>query len=503
MSTTGEVMLAGTGHKTLVFLGFMLVLLGLTACGGGADPESDVAPVTELAQPDISAATPTPVPTLVLTPTPVPPTQTAVPTTTPKPAPTPTPLPPTFTAMPTRESVLVTVRPNEVSESQLKMGQWLDNVPDEYRRFFGCSGTGPVEFDHAPMRFEDFSNITPYGLVGGGHVTPIDHMYFAPKDMGLGRHAYEVRAIQDGVIYDLQPRDFFTETGQAQEREWRMDIAHTCTFHSYFDLLSSLEPWILAEWEKTQGGETGSWVGIPIKSGQVVGRIGVPQSLDFGVYNYETVLPGYVFPEHYDHEPWKIHTVDPFPYFPTEIREVLLQRNLRKVEPLAGKIDYDIDGTLSGNWFQQGTNWYAGVDGNGYWSGHLSIAPEHIDPTQWIFSIGHWPGEHDGSGTAQYLIVNADPNPQKVDVKNGIVKYELGYVWYCSVEETERCGHTYTWDGSVELYARQMTENVHEPIAGVALVQMLEDRLLKVEAFPGKKTAEVEGFTSAATLYER
>jgi hypothetical protein len=173
------------------------------------------------------------------------------------------------------------------------------------------------------------------------------------------------------------------------------------------------------------------------------------------------------------------------------------------VEPLAGKIDYDIDGKLSGNWFQQGTNWYAGVDERGDWSGHLSIAPEHIDPTQWIFSIGHWPGEHDGSGTAQYLIVNADPNPQDVDVKNGLVKYELGYVWYCSVEEPDRCGHTFTWDGSEQLYAQQMTENVYDPIAGVALVQLLEDRLLKVEVFPGKKASEVEDFTSSAKLYER
>ena len=48
-----------------------------------------------------------------------------------------------------------------------------------------------------------------------------------------------------------------------------------------------------------------------------------------------------------------------------------------------------------------------------------------------------------------------------------------------------------------------MTENVHEPVAGVALVQMLEDRLLKVEAFLGKRALEVEGFTSAAKLYER
>ncbi len=32
---------------------------------------------------------------------------------------------------------------------------------------------------------------------------------------------------------------------------------------------------------------------------------------------------------------------------------------------------------------------------------------------------------------------------------------------------------------------------------------MIEDRLLKVEAFPAKQINEIEGFTSAAKFYER
>ena len=367
-------------------------------------------------------------------------------------------------------------------------------------RYTGCSGSGPVNFEYSPMRFEDFSVILPYGLVVGAHVTPIDHMYFSMKDRSLGRDSYEVRAIQDGVIYSLQPRDINVDTGQPKEREWRMDIAHTCTFHSYFDLLTSLEPSLLAEWEKTDGGRTGRWSGIPVKSGQVVGRIG-GQTLDFGVYDYETVLSGFIFPEHYDREPWKIHTVDPFPYFPQAIREVFLARNLRKVEQLAGKIDHDIDGALSGNWFEKDTNWYAGVDPARYWDGHLSVAPDYLDPTKWMFSIGHWLGEHDGSGAASYLILDADPNPQNITVADGVVKYELGYRQYCTIDEPKLCG--LQWDGKSRLFAQHMTENVPEPIVGVVLLQMIEDRLLRVEAFPGKEAAEIEDFTAAAKLYER
>ena len=48
-----------------------------------------------------------------------------------------------------------------------------------------------------------------------------------------------------------------------------------------------------------------------------------------------------------------------------------------------------------------------------------------------------------------------------------------------------------------------MTENVRESIVGVVLVQMVEDRLLKAEAFPGMMAAEIEDFTAAARIYER
>ena len=372
-----------------------------------------------------------------------------------------------------------------------------DNVVTKFR---GCSGSGEVTFEHSPMRFEDFSTIKPYGAVSGAHVTPIDHMYFAMADRSLGRDSYEVRAIQDGVIYDLSPRDINVDTGEAKEREWRMDIAHTCTFHSYFDLLTSVHPDILAQWEPTQGGETGRWDGIQIKSGQVIGRIG-GQTLDFGVYDYEKVLTGFIYPEHYEREPWKIHTVDPFPYFPDEIREILLERNLRKVAPLSGKIDHDIDGTLSGNWFELNTNWYAGVNPSKYWSGHLSIAPDSIDPDVWIFATGYWPGSQDGSGAADFLIVDPEIQPDKGGVTDGIIKYDLGHSIYCFVDEPTNCINRP--DGSGRLFAKHRKENVYNAFEGVVLLQMLEDRLLKAEVFPGKTSDEVERFTSKATVYER
>ena len=328
----------------------------------------------------------------------------------------------------------------------------------------GFDHPGPVTFANSPMRFEDIGKLMPYGVMIMGHVTPIDHMYLYPKDFSLGRDAYEVRAIQDGVIFELQPRDTFTDTNTPIPRQWRMEIVHSCTFTSYFDLLTSIHPDLEAAWSSAERLPPG---GYPVSAGQVIGWVGA-QSLDFGVYDWEVVLPGFVEPSHYEAEPWKIHTVDPFPYFPAEVTEALLEKMERTVEPRAGKIDYDIDGRLVGNWFVKDTGWYAGVEGSWRtWDGHLAIAPDWNDPNEWWFSIGNYEGEY-----AQLHLLGDQPDPREVSVDSGMVTYLL-------------------------------TPSTTNDSDGVALVEMIGDRTVKVEVFPGLTPDEVVGFTDAVRVYER
>lgn len=343
------------------------------------------------------------------------------------------------------------------------------------------------------MRLEDIKYLQPYGLLAGAHVTPIDHMYLEPADRSLGRDVYEVRVVQDGWIYSLQPRDIVVDTGKPKEREWRMDIAHTCTFASYFDLLTSLAPELEAQWSKTQGGRTGRWSGIPVKAGQVIGRIG-GQTLDFGVYDYETTLSGFVVPEHYNYEYWKVHTVDPFPYFPEPIRGELLSKMLRRAEPRAGKIDYDIDGRLVGNWFHVGTNGYAGLVQSKYWDGHLAIVSDAIDPTQWRFSIGNYDGQ-----ARQFGIKGNGPDPREIVPGAGPVKYELTYWTYVARNDPKRQG----WGPNGIRAGDDVISQNLDQVLGVALIEMTGPRLVKVEVFPGKSAGQVESFTGAARNYER
>ena len=359
--------------------------------------------------------------------------------------------------------------------------QWAEN----------CTGSGPVMFANSPMRIEDIKFLTPYGEVVGGHVTPIDHMYFEPKDRSLGRDAYEVRIIQDAIIYAISPRDMNVDTNEEKLREWRIDMAHTCTFTSYFDLLTSLAPDIEKEWSKTEGGRTARWNGISVKAGQLIGYIGA-QTLDFGVYDYEITLPGLINPSAYESlEPWKIHTVDPFQYFPSEIRDALLRKMIRAVEPRAGKIDYDVDGTISGNWFQQGTNGYTGVNQRKYWDGHLSIAPHQIDPTLWRIAVGYLETEDNN------FIIFGDQDPLEVNISSGPIVYELkrGSIWIPAKPQKKWWIAPFDEE---DVYGVAIYDDV-----GSVLLELQGDRLLRVEVFLGIEKEKVSGFTDDARLYER
>ena len=375
----------------------------------------------------------------------------------------------------------------------------INDSRDRYHDFFGCSGTGTVQFDQSPMRYSDFISIRPYGHLSGAHVTPIDHMYFNPMDRTLGRDAYEVRAIADGVIYYINHRDKSVDSGKDKEREWRVDIAHTCSFHSYFDLLTDLDSTILEEWEISKGEKNLGWKGISVKSGQLIGRIG-GQTLDFGVYDYEITLPGFVIPEHYNYERWKLHTVDPFPFFRGDVRETLLSKNLRKVEPLAGKIDHDVDGTLSGNWFELGTNGLAGLTRDNYWKGHVSIVPNHIDPDAWMVAIGDWPNANTSSGADHFIIVDPITAPVNVTKEESIVKYSLSEYTYCHAGDSSNCTKAIS---SIVPDKQLFATHTRSGGVGVLLVQLIEDRILKLEIFLNRTADEVHSFTAAAKEYER
>lgn len=340
-----------------------------------------------------------------------------------------------------------------------------------------CTSPARVQMTHLPMKMSDVASFTPYGLVAGAHVTPIDHLYFYPKPGP--RDTYPVYAMADGYITEITTRAVQVDSGKPRPPEYRYMIQHSCQTISYFDLITKIDDSILAEHpDATTKGMQGRF---PVKAGQIVGWIG-EQSLDTAIYNMDLVLPGFITPSMYDAEPWKVHTDDFLSYF-SEAHQAEIQKiNKRKGEPYSGKIDYDQPGKLIGNWFKEGTNGYAGASnygvgdgtGRGYWSGHLAIFYHVIDPSMIIVSIGEFK-----DGDPQYFAVTGNtPDPADVSKASGLVKYEL-------------------------IRAPHGEEIITDTkVMGVALFQVLDGEKLRAEFFPDKTGDEVTGFISPMT-YER
>ncbi len=344
-----------------------------------------------------------------------------------------------------------------------------------------CVGNGTVNLTKSPMNPQDVGVIVPMGAMVGGHVTPIDHMYFQPIIFYSQPDTYNVYADADGVIEGINvepsnPDNKYTKI--------RLVIYHTCDFYSIYNLLTSLSPEILNITGILGPGQSYQKP-IQVKAGDLLGKIG-GQTLDLSVNYNKTILPGFLVPEHYEGESWKIHTVDPFDYFSEPWRSQLIAKDLRQVPPRGGKIDYDIDGRLVGNWFVEGSGGFPTKYVPNVWVNHASFVYDHIDPTHVIISFGNFSG-----APIQFSVENNSPDPKDVSVSIGVVKYKLVDTEYILS------------DGSVWnrfSYANDIHARSGNTIKGIVLVQMISNRKMKFEIFPHKIDAV---FDDNAIIYER
>ncbi|MDA1096291.1 MAG: hypothetical protein O3B84_03435 [Chloroflexi bacterium] len=348
-------------------------------------------------------------------------------------------------------------------------------------------------FGVLPMRVEDVGVMVPMGLMVGGHVTPVDHIYFAPADPNSDPFQYEVFAPADGFVVSVQARTQSVErAGVALENtQYRMVIEYSCAFYTIYDLMTRVSAPI--QEAMGAGGRGEISIRVPVAAGDVVGLIG-GHTLDLNVVDTEVRLTGFITPANYDREPWKVHSVDPFEYFDEPIRSELLEKNPRLADPRGGRIDYDIPGALVGNWFREGTNGYAGTDVARYWAGHLSIVYDLYDPTQVRVSLGDF-----GSRSAQFGVRGNGPDPAMVTAATGPVRYEL-VAWEYYRPDGNRWDRRSPVQGPVARNGGQLL--------GMLVVEVLAGERLRVEilvGIQGTQTAERGEvlFSDSALIYER
>ncbi len=377
-----------------------------------------------------------------------------------------------------------------VSSGTISSGTQSPEVADQAGQTLShraCTGTAKPKFTHLPMNPQDFAFILPYGLMVDGHVTPVDHQYFSPMVFNSKPDTYPVYAMADGQLVDIQTR---THLGQGPNQavtitDHRLIFSSSCRLFYYYDLITSMAP-------DVQAGYDASNHNFAVKAGQVIGYIG-GQTLDFAVWDTDNVLSGFIVPEHYSSEGWKIYTADPLNYYSDDIKAQALAKYIRVADPRSGKIDYDVDGKLIGTWFMANadgsTTGYSGTGKSDYWTTHLVFAPYFLDPTGFVLSIGNWSG-----GASQFTSQNSTPDPATVTVDTGLVKYDLVKFHGAKADGS-------TWDNMT--FSTPISLQKESTIQGCMLVQMTDTRKIKAEAVAGKACSLVSGFSSAAVNYIR
>ena len=153
---------------------------------------------------------------------------------------------------------------------------------------------------------------------------------------------------------------------------------------------------------------------------------------------------------------------------------------------MGGKVGYDKEGTLLGNWFKVGRD---KNERNEYWTQNLSIVYDHIDETQIRVSLGDFGGYPKAFG-----VKDNSPDPKDITKSSGVIKYQL-----VKFDYHDQSGKI--WD-TIHFVEGLTAKNTDE-LAGVVLFEIQNDGKLKVETFPGISAGEVNGFTSNGRMYER
>ncbi|CAN5457048.1 hypothetical protein BH11PSE11_BH11PSE11_03290 [soil metagenome] len=302
-----------------------------------------------------------------------------------------------------------------------------------------AAGAAAGFFKASPIDINEIRWITPLGNINPpDHPLPTDHIYFYFANPDQQESPVQRRtaffAPADGTVTDI----FHNSTVNPDIKIF-VKVSETTSYY-----IDHLIP------------EVAIAKGTVITAGQRLGTTGSAYGVDIGVIN-SAVTQGFVKASRYTNGD-SLHADAPLKYFDEPLRSQLYAKVQRLGTECDGKINYDVAGTLSGNWFIE------------FGTAPLSFAYDTYDPTQVRISA---PGVLTKSGV--FSIASGDPAPSNVSLASGKVQYTLSY-------------------------SRTGPPTVGDPVARL-LVQMLDSTRIKVEIFNLPSSAV--DFTANARVFVR
>ena len=359
-----------------------------------------------------------------------------------------------------------------------------------------CDGSGGRMLSQYPFAPEDINFIYPLGALTQAHITPVSHNYIYPKRDVVA----DVFSPVDGYVVKMSNRnatelasDSVSGSTAEQGAEIHYIIEASCDFYVVLDHVTEPpEPFLSAV-----GDTFNAWVRIPVKAGDLLGRQHDGNKVDLSVVDLTRgETSGFVINESYHSgeygEPYKLFEQDSFEYLTEPLLSEVEAKSLRTETPRGGTFTYDVDGTAMGNWFQEGTGGYAGdiemVFFN-YFAGHLALVPDALNPDELRISIGDgFKGESWGS---HWGVTGNQPDFREVTPSTGPTAFGL--------QSLDACDPAYAANPKApEYYERCPSAEV-----GTLLVELLDDRTMRVEAFFGSPPEGSLTFSDAARIYVR
>ena len=344
--------------------------------------------------------------------------------------------------------------------------------------------TGTVALRIAPI---DLSGASWFFPMGGPNVLPGDHGGFDLTEAYVFPAATAVLAPADGIVVEVSHgRRAVPSIPDAPPSVWgreyddhllRLRVSTTVTVN--FGHLTDWHPAFEAKLPSIPVDERGHRVSVPVRAGDTLAFVGPHGAMDFSITDRglePSILNPSRYPDGY------IYSGNIFDYFEEPARSRMLAIAARELPPRGGKLDYDVAGTISGNWFLEGTTSFI------QWSRQLAIVYDHVWGARITISDGSpmrdVPGIEGPGAPNVWWVRGNSPLPETVGVTEGVVSYQL----------------IYGPDPSRPLEGASFDDSV-APIQGVMLVRMIEAGRIQVEIFEGVTTAP--GFTSAAKVYVR
>ncbi len=297
-----------------------------------------------------------------------------------------------------------------------------------------------ITFTHSFLPVDQLDASIPNGSMIYDHVTPIDHAYIGIKPLSKAADTrteadyLPIVAPADGVIMNAG--------SLGSPTSHRVVISHGCGVYTVYMVVNRLSG-VLADVADQVQSQGNLQLDIPIKAGDEFGQQR-DNPLDFNVWASESWLSGFANPLSYLYmENWKPYTADPSQFFTPDLAAQYANIMQRTSEPRWGKIDHDVVGSASGNWFLQGTLGYSGrtiaeyatatapIPGgqiagkNTYAYGHLSIAPHEVDTSKWVFSTGWWQDPAGDPRQVMLVIEDGQKTPDQLTSADGVVVYGI------------------------------------------------------------------------------